>query len=112
MAAHSDPEQSRPRLHIFGESLGAQTSEDIFADEGTEGLHRVGIDRGLFLGTPAATKFRQRWLSEPRAVDHDGEIVEEGDVRQIFDAPREAYTRALLAASLEADPDARRREVA
>ena len=61
------PEQSRPRLHIFGESLGAQTSEDVFAEEGTEGLHRAGIDRGLFLGTPAATKFRQRWLSDPQA---------------------------------------------
>ncbi|OLP61654.1 ABC transporter ATP-binding protein [Xaviernesmea oryzae] len=34
-----------------------------------------------------------------------GEVVELGDVRQVFDAPREAYTQALLAASLDPDPE-------
>lgn len=40
-------------------------------------------------------------------VMKDGEVVEFGDVAQIFTAPVEPYTKALLAASLEPDPDAR-----
>ncbi|WP_312359767.1 ABC transporter ATP-binding protein [Agrobacterium sp.] len=34
-----------------------------------------------------------------------GEVVEFGSVRQVFEAPREEYTRALLSASLDPDPD-------
>jgi peptide/nickel transport system ATP-binding protein len=38
-------------------------------------------------------------------VMKSGEIVEEGPVRQIFDAPAQPYTRALLTASLDPDPE-------
>jgi uncharacterized membrane protein len=37
----------------FGESLGAHTLQDAFLYEGVSGLHRVGMDRALFIGTPA-----------------------------------------------------------
>ena len=90
----SIPEDQRPTLHIFGESLGAQTSEDVFAEEGTLGLHRAGIERGLFLGTPAATMFRQKWLSDPEAMDPDGEIVEVNDYKEFLALPAEVKARA------------------
>jgi len=88
------PEERRPRLCIFGESLGAQTSEDVFAAEGTAGLHRVGIERGLFLGTPAATKFRQRWLADPAAMDPDGEVIEVANHAEYLALPDDVRDRA------------------
>ncbi len=88
------PEDRRPKLHIFGESLGATTAEDVFAEEGTEGLHRTGIDRGLFLGTPAATRFRERWLSDPQAVDPGGEIIEVDNYDEYLALPDDVRERA------------------
>ncbi|WP_341213821.1 ABC transporter ATP-binding protein [uncultured Limimaricola sp.] len=55
---------------------------------------------------PVVRDFADRVL-----VMQQGEIVEQGSVRQIFDAPREPYTQRLLAAGLDPDPEvqARRR---
>jgi peptide/nickel transport system ATP-binding protein len=41
-------------------------------------------------------------------VMEKGRVVEHGTVREIFDAPREPYTRRLLAAGLDPDPDVQR----
>ncbi len=88
------PEPRRPKLHIFGESLGATTAEDVFEEEGTEGLHRAGIDRGLFLGTPAATRFREKWLLDPEAMDPAGEIVEVDSYEEFLALPADVQGRA------------------
>jgi uncharacterized membrane protein len=70
------PEGRRPRLVGFGESLGAHTMQDAFLHEGVSGLHRVGMDRVLFLGTPAASKWARQWRSDPGKTDPDGEMAE------------------------------------
>ena len=46
------PENRRPKLLVFGESLGAHTMQDAFLHEGTRGFDRAGVDRALFIGTP------------------------------------------------------------
>lgn len=70
------PDDQRPRLVGFGESLGAQTLQDAFLFEGAKGFHRVGFDRALFLGTPATSKWAGQWRLTRQASDAGGEIVE------------------------------------
>jgi microcin C transport system ATP-binding protein len=45
-----------------------------------------------------------RALSDEILVMRDGRVVEQGPTAQIFDAPREAYTRALMAAAFDLEP--------
>jgi peptide/nickel transport system ATP-binding protein len=76
-------------------------------------LNRVQDDLGLsyiFIAhdLPLVRDFAHRVV-----VMQAGRIVEQGPVREIFENPREAYTQALLAASLHPDPEVqaeRRRE--
>jgi uncharacterized membrane protein len=70
------PDDRRPRLVGFGESLGAQTLQDAFLSEGAGGLHRVGLDRALLLGTPATSKWAGQWRLSREDCDAGGEIVE------------------------------------
>jgi uncharacterized membrane protein len=70
------PEGHRPRLVGFGESLGAHTMQDAFLHEGVSGLHRVGMDRALFLGTPAGSRWARQWRLDPERTDPDGEVTE------------------------------------
>jgi len=72
----SIPQESRPRLVGFGESLGAHTLQDAFLHEGVGGLHRVGMDRALFVGTPAGSSWAKHWRLEPDRADPDAEVVE------------------------------------
>jgi peptide/nickel transport system ATP-binding protein len=46
-----------------------------------------------------------RAIADECAVMQNGKVVEQGAVRQILDAPREDYTRLLLASVPEMDPD-------
>lgn len=70
------PENRRPKLLVFGESLGAHTMQDAFLHEGTRGFDRAGVDRALFIGTPAASGWAKRWRADKQKTDPDGCVVE------------------------------------
>ncbi len=56
----------QPEVIVFGESLGAWTSQDAFLHEGTDGLAAVGIDRALWIGTPFESKWKDQVLLDDR----------------------------------------------
>lgn len=72
----SRPAEQRPRVALYGESLGAQASQDGFVDEGTSGMTRLGVDRALWVGTPRATRWKQQLFVGARD-DVDPEILEQ-----------------------------------
>jgi uncharacterized membrane protein len=68
------PPDQRPRVVLFGESLGAWSSQDAFIDQGTRGLVDAGIDRAIWIGTPHESKWKDQVLKEERA-DVDRSLV-------------------------------------
>lgn len=70
----SIPEEERPKFVLFGESLGAWTSQDPFVDRGTQGLIDTGIDHAIWIGTPHFSKWKEQILFDGRE-DVDGDIV-------------------------------------
>lgn len=60
------PESKRPQLVVFGESLGAWTSQDAFVEQGTDGLVYAGIDKALWIGSPYGSKWKTQVLGTSR----------------------------------------------
>jgi uncharacterized membrane protein len=88
----------RPRVVLFGESLGAHTSQDVFLHWGTLGLDAFGIDRALWIGTPYGSKWMQQVTGGDRLdVDRDAVAVvnDLGQLEQL-DAERRARLRFVL----------------
>jgi uncharacterized membrane protein len=60
------PPDRRPKVVLFGESLGAWTSQDCFVDQGTQGLVEAGVDYAIWIGTPHFSKWKERVLYDDR----------------------------------------------
>ena len=63
------PADARPKVVIFGESLGAWTSQDAFIDKGTDGLEAAGIDYAIWIGTPMRSRWKDQVLAGGVSVD-------------------------------------------
>lgn len=88
------PQNKRPKLYVFGESLGAHTMQDAFLHEGTKGFLRAGVDRGLFIGTPAASGWARRWREDCAKWDPDSLVVEVADYEEYLALPPEVQQSA------------------
>ncbi|MFM8154742.1 MAG: alpha/beta-hydrolase family protein [Actinomycetes bacterium] len=53
------PADKRPKVFLFGESLGSQVSQEMFRGTGMLGLEGTGVDAAVWIGTPAATQWRK-----------------------------------------------------
>lgn len=72
----SMPEALRPKVLLFGESLGSQSAQDVFEKEGVRGFEILDIERALFIGSPYGSKWRRQWLRNPGELDPNGVVVE------------------------------------
>ena len=87
------PAGQRPRIVIFGESLGAWTSQDAFAHRGTQGLLDAAIDRAIWIGTPYMSKWEQEALGSARPDVDRSLLGRFNDFGQLQALDREARER-------------------
>jgi uncharacterized membrane protein len=87
------PPDRRPRVVLFGESLGAHTSQDVFLHWGTIGLEALGIERALWVGTPYSSGWMQEVTRSGRDDTDAGVVAVVNDIEQLRALPRERRER-------------------
>ncbi len=91
------PEDARPKVLVFGESLGAWASSDVVMYQGIDGFDHYGIHKALWVGLPGLAKWSRNGMAAGSS-----DLVPDGSVR-VFDQPSEmeeltaAERRALRA---------------
>lgn len=77
--------RDRAQIAIYGESLGAWASQNVFRREGLRALDALGVERALWVGTPYFSRLR-RALSkrpDPRVGFVDAKDIVEGEVETL-----------------------------
>jgi uncharacterized membrane protein len=72
------PANKRPKMVIFGESLGAWVSQDAFLHSGTDGLIANGIDYAIWIGTPELSKW-QTYANHKDKLNFDHSLISQFD---------------------------------
>jgi uncharacterized membrane protein len=93
------PPERRPKVLVFGESLGAWTSSDVVMFQGVQGFDHYGIDRALWVGLPWLAKWSRSGMARGSST-----MVPEGTVGvfdryeqlQELDDERRARLRAVI----------------
>ncbi|HQY34577.1 alpha/beta-hydrolase family protein [Actinotalea sp.] len=94
----------RPKVVIFGESLGAHTSQDPFLHSGTRGLRALFVQRALWLGTPYGSGWAHQVRDLTRGNVQPGEVLRVAGADEI-DRLDEAAARAARYVLMSHDDD-------
>lgn len=57
------PPERRPRVLVFGESLGAWASSDVMMYQGIRGFDHYGVDRALWVGLPGLARWSRNGMA-------------------------------------------------
>lgn len=60
------PEEKRPKVLVFGESLGAWSSSDVMMHQGISGFDHYGVHRALWFGLPGLARWSKTGMREGR----------------------------------------------
>ena len=88
------PPERRPKVVVFGESLGAHTSQAPFQGWGTLGPEALGIDRALWIGTPASSGWKNEVTGPDRVGVNKSLVAVVNDYEQFVALGEETRRRA------------------
>lgn len=93
------PPERRPKLEVYGESIGGIVGEQAVLKGGIAGLDELGVDRALFVGSPSAGRAKRAVLAAesgaeaPRALRFAG--LDDALARHDADVMRTARVQFL-----------------
>jgi uncharacterized membrane protein len=99
------PPERRPRVLVFGESLGAWTSSDVVMFQGVQGFDHYGIDRALWVGLPWLAKWSRSGMTRGSSTLVPAGTVAVFDRHQQLAALTEEERARLRAVILSHDND-------
>jgi uncharacterized membrane protein len=99
------PPERRPRVLVFGESLGAWTSSDVVMFQGIDGFDHYGIDRALWVGLPWLAKWSRSGMTRGSSSLVPGGTVGVFDRYEQLAALTEEQRARLRAVILSHDND-------
>ena len=94
------PPERRPKVFVFGESLGAWSSSDVVMRQGIDGFDHYGIDKALWFGLPGLAKWSRTGMREGRGPNVPegsvGAFDNPDDLAGLSDAQRDAMRAVIL----------------
>src|SRR6266511_3358010 len=99
------PPERRPRVLVFGESMGAWTSSDVIMFQGIQGFDHYGIDRALWVGMPWLAKWSRSGMTRGSSTLVPQGTVEVFDRREQLQELAEEEQARLRAVVLSHDND-------